>query len=72
MLPAMDALHAFALEQDLRRLGRWLARWRSRLSRWMALQRQRRQLAELDAATLKDLGLDRADAWRELGRPFRD
>lgn len=51
------------------RLGRRV--WR-RLRRWQALARERRQLAMLDEAALKDLGLSRADAVRESERPFWD
>lgn len=68
----MDAMRTSALEQDLRRWYRRLTSWRARLSQWMAVRRQRRRLAEMDPAALKDLGLDRADAWRELHRPFWD
>jgi uncharacterized protein YjiS (DUF1127 family) len=42
------------------------------LRRWQQLARQRRQLARLDAAALKDLGLSRADAIQEAERPFWD
>lgn len=42
------------------------------LKRWGQLARQRRQLAMLDDAALKDLGLSRADAQQESDRPFWD
>ena len=42
------------------------------LLRWQELARQRRALARLDDRMLKDLGLTRADALREAGRPFWD
>ena len=35
-----------------------------------ALSRERRHLAQLDAAALKDLGLTRADVAGELAQPF--
>lgn len=35
-----------------------------------SLARQRRQLAELNDAQLKDIGVSRADVARELARPF--
>ncbi len=42
--------------------------------RWLqtrlAVARQHRQLAQLDAAALRDLGLTRADVARELAQPF--
>ena len=42
------------------------------LLRWQELARQRRALAALSDDMLKDLGLSRADALREAGRPFWD
>lgn len=42
--------------------------------RWLhaayRIYRQRRALLALDAAMLKDLGISRADALREGGKPF--
>ncbi|KAA8606610.1 hypothetical protein AL036_13895 [Salipiger aestuarii] len=38
------------------------------LLRWSALSRQRRQLARLDEAALRDLGLSRSDVVREARR----
>lgn len=46
--------------------------WWARLKRWYALAAQRRQLAMLDDAALKDLGLSRADVQQESERPFWD
>jgi uncharacterized protein YjiS (DUF1127 family) len=40
--------------------------------RWHELASQRRQLASLSDAALKDLGLSRADALQETERPFWD
>jgi uncharacterized protein YjiS (DUF1127 family) len=40
--------------------------------RWQELARQRRALAAMNDHMLKDLGLTRADALREAGRPFWD
>lgn len=45
--------------------------WR-RLKRWQQLAEQRRQLASLSDAALKDLGLSRADILQETERPFWD
>ncbi|WP_205505165.1 DUF1127 domain-containing protein [Pseudomonas viridiflava] len=39
-------------------------------SRWYELHRQRRQLAALSDAALKDLGLSRADAYQEAEQHF--
>ena len=49
----------------LRALGRQFARWRQ-------LAEQRRRLAMLDDAALKDLGLSRADVIQESERSFWD
>lgn len=49
----------------LRTLGRQFARW------WQ-LAEQRRRLAMLDDAALKDLGLSRADVIQESERSFWD
>jgi uncharacterized protein YjiS (DUF1127 family) len=38
--------------------------------RWYELHRQRRQLASLSDAALKDLGLSRADVYQEAGQHF--
>ncbi len=42
------------------------------LLRWQELARQRRALRRLDDHMLKDIGLSRADAWREAERSFWD
>lgn len=55
------ALPAFGLQ------ALWL-----RLQRWHELARQRRQLAMLDDAALKDIGLSRGDILQESERPFWD
>lgn len=39
-------------------------------SRWYELHRQRRQLASLSDAALKDLGLSRADVYQEAEQHF--
>ncbi|WP_371856726.1 DUF1127 domain-containing protein [Pseudomonas sp. Irchel 3A5] len=43
---------------------------RRHASRWSELHRQRRQLASLSDAALKDLGLSRADVYREAEQHF--
>jgi uncharacterized protein YjiS (DUF1127 family) len=54
------------------RVARWLPlAWRQ-LRRWQQLAAQRRQLASLSDAALKDLGISRADAYQEAERPFWD
>lgn len=42
------------------------------MQRWWQLARERRQLAMLDDAALKDLGLTRGDVLQESERPFWD
>lgn len=51
---------------DLVRAAWWQIR------RWQQLAKQRRQLASLNEAALKDIGLSRADVYRESERPFWD
>jgi len=41
-----------------------------RLREWYEVYRQRRELLGLDDAMLKDIGISRADALREGGKPF--
>lgn len=40
------------------------------LDSWMARHRQRRRLAELSDRDLHDIGITRADVWRECQKPF--
>jgi uncharacterized protein YjiS (DUF1127 family) len=49
----------------------WRRAWQ-KVRRWRQLARQRRQLAMLSDATLKDIGFSRADIWTESRRPFWD
>ncbi|WP_282340934.1 MULTISPECIES: DUF1127 domain-containing protein [Pseudomonas] len=42
------------------------------LARWHRLAAQRRHLASLSDATLKDIGLTRVDVEQEFNRPFWD
>ena len=44
----------------------------ARLALAMQVRRERRLLASLDARTLKDIGLSRADVMREAGRGLWD
>ncbi len=44
-------------------LGKTLQSWHDRA-------RDRRMLAELDDRLLSDIGLSRADVWREVNKPF--
>jgi uncharacterized protein YjiS (DUF1127 family) len=49
-----------------RRLGRWIDLWLE----WAERSRQRRVLARLADEDLKDIGISRADACREIRKPF--
>ena len=46
------------------------AAFRTRLHEWRCRSRGRRDRAEMDAATLQDLGVGPADAWREASKRF--
>ena len=48
----------------------WIALAVQRLGAWTERSRQRRQLAELDDAALKDIGLTRTDVRTEADKPF--
>ncbi len=49
-----------------------LANLWKRITRWYELARQRHQLEQMSDAGLKDLGLSRADIYKEIERPFWD
>lgn len=51
-------------------LGETLGRLHERLARWRETARGRRRLAAMDSRAIKDLGLSRADVWREVNKPF--
>lgn len=42
------------------------------LRRWLRVKRERRLLAARDERMLRDVGLDRGEALREVARPFWD
>mgnify|MGYP006155648127 FL=1 len=69
----MKGQKGYALAQAIHfeRLPSLAGMWRM-LRRWRQLARERGQLARLDDAALKDLGLSRADALQEAERPFWD
>ena len=48
----------------------WLLRGMEMIDAWCARARGRRALLEMSDAMLKDIGLSRADAWREGREPF--
>jgi uncharacterized protein YjiS (DUF1127 family) len=54
------------------RAGKGLARFFRRLAVAFAVSRERRALAALSDETLKDIGLSRADTYRESTRSFWD
>ena len=51
-----------------------IRRWRHMTARWIARSRQRRTLREIAERTddylLKDIGVSRAEAFREADKPF--
>ena len=69
----MKGQKGYALAQAIHfeRLPSLAGVWRM-LRRWRQLARERAQLAQLNDAALKDLGLSRADALQEAERPFWD
>ncbi|MDH1866342.1 DUF1127 domain-containing protein [Pseudomonas chengduensis] len=69
----MKGQKGYALVQAIHfgRLPSLVGAWRM-LRRWRQLARERAQLAQLNDAALKDLGLSRADAVQEAERPFWD
>lgn len=48
----------------------WIRQVMHRVARWIETSRQRRQLAALDDAALKDIGLTRSDVSIEIYKPF--
>lgn len=54
----------------LARLGHALGRLHERLAHWRDNARGRRQLAAMDRRALKDIGLTRVGAWREVNKSF--
>lgn len=60
---------AVPLLQRLQRLQHGAAHLLLRLAAAERERRERRQMAELCDATLRDLGLSRADIWGELDKP---
>jgi uncharacterized protein YjiS (DUF1127 family) len=51
-------------------LAAWLLYGAERIDAWLSRARSRRALLEMSDAMLKDIGLSRADAWRESRKPF--
>lgn len=48
----------------------WQDRLRDTVGTWLRRSRGRRQLARFNAYELRDLGLSRSDASREVAKPF--
>jgi uncharacterized protein YjiS (DUF1127 family) len=48
----------------------WLLHGVAMIEAWRSRARSRRALLEMPDAMLKDIGLSRADAWREGREPF--
>ena len=56
----------------LRALGQYLTRFAHYFLAGLDVARQRRKLLSLDERSLKDIGISRADAYREASRDFWD
>jgi uncharacterized protein YjiS (DUF1127 family) len=67
---SVDAVPAARVSRRDRVLEKLASVAVARLLRWHELTRQRRTLRTLDDRMLKDIGVTRADAEREAGRPF--
>jgi uncharacterized protein YjiS (DUF1127 family) len=67
---SVGALPATRASRRERGLQRRVSVAVARLLRWHELARQRRMLLTLDERMLKDIGITRAEAEREAGRPF--
>jgi uncharacterized protein YjiS (DUF1127 family) len=61
---------AGALDAGLRRLRTALRHAATTLALWAERERSRRELEELSDYTLRDVGLTRADVWREASKPW--
>jgi uncharacterized protein YjiS (DUF1127 family) len=73
----MKAQKGYAIAAALPRakgrpLSNLLTRLWQQVKRWNQLAEQRRMLASMPDAALKDLGLSRADLEQEVARPFWD
>ncbi|WP_425504595.1 DUF1127 domain-containing protein [Pseudomonas folii] len=70
----MKGQKGYVLVLKTRSRDSWIERLlrpiRRHVARWSELHRQRRQLASLSDAALKDLGLSRADVYREAEQHF--
>jgi uncharacterized protein YjiS (DUF1127 family) len=67
---SIPARHTWSASGLRPTLGALAAAALGRLLRWHELARQRRALFALNERMLKDIGVSRADAEREAGRPF--
>jgi uncharacterized protein YjiS (DUF1127 family) len=65
---ALPHLPSFSLSR-LNIMG-WVTALRSKLALWRERSQSRNRLAAMDGAALKDIGLSRCDAWREVNKPF--
>jgi len=69
----MSAITRFSSEGSVRAVGKpvrsWSGLWQ-RLELWAERRRQRRELLRLPDHVLKDIGISRAEALSEAGKPF--
>jgi len=59
-----------AMGWSIERVARRMAQLWSTLTMWSERRRQRTDLANMPDAMLKDIGITRADVWREVNKPF--
>jgi len=52
------------------RTHEWMLRLAEAIEHWRERSVGRARLGQLDERLLKDIGLSRADAWWEAGKPF--
>ena len=57
---------------SMRRIFSWVRRMRIRIQNARTVAKQRRRLAQLDSAQLKDIGISRSEAYAEYSRAFWD
>jgi uncharacterized protein YjiS (DUF1127 family) len=62
--------HSIRSSQSLARPAQRHAGLRATLALWLQRSRTRRELSELPAYLLKDIGLNEADRYQEASKPF--
>lgn len=70
MYAATKSEHAFDQPGPFASVPSWSLIAARTFGNWQQRLRSRRALASLDDRLLKDVGLNRADVWRECSKPF--